>query len=328
MASSSSSSTLMKYHVFLSFRGEDTRHNFTSHLLQALKSKGFVVFFDEEKLEKGKQLSQALSRAIAVSNISIMVLSADYASSKSCLVELSDIMIRKRSQHESKQPTDRVQRWKSAFAEVGKLKGWHIKGGKFDRPETEYIKDVVEYVIKKLTNIGFESASEELVGIKYRKYAILNLIEQGHCRVLGLWGMGGHGKTTLAEAVYKTISSEFESYWFLQNVREEIKKQGKESLRNEFLSKLLDSKVDIGTPSIGSTLKERLKEKKVLVVLDDVDDSDQIDLMGVKHFGFGSKTIITSRDIQVLKSGGADTIHEVKGLNENDSLQLFSTFCV
>ncbi|KAK8277625.1 hypothetical protein V6Z12_D10G283200 [Gossypium hirsutum] len=356
MASSSSSSTLMKYHVFLSFRGEDTRLNFTSHLLEALKSKGLDVFFDEEKLEKGEQLPQALSRAIAVSNISIIVLSADYASSKSCLVELSDIMIRKRShgptvipifyhvdpsnvqkiggsfetsfeEHESKQPTDTVQRWKSAFAEIGALKGWHIEGGKFDRPETEYIKDVVEYVIKKLTNIGFESASEELVGIEYQKNAILKLIKQKDCRVIGLWGMGGQGKTTLAEAVYKKFSSEFESHWFLQNVREEIKKRGKESLRNEFLSKLLDSNVDIGTPSIGSTLtQERLNKKKVLVVLDDVDDSDQIDYMGVKHFGYGSKTIITSRDRQVLESGGADAIHEVKGLNENDSLQLFSTF--
>ncbi|XP_039010016.1 disease resistance protein RPS4B-like [Hibiscus syriacus] len=48
--------------------------------------------------------------------------------------------------------------------------------------------------------------------------------------------------------------------------------------------------------------------------------------MGVKHFGDGSKIIITSRDKQVLKNGGADTIHEVKILNEKDSLQLFSTF--
>ncbi|KAB1671070.1 hypothetical protein [Gossypium barbadense] len=346
----------MKYHVFLSFRGEDTRLSFTSHLLEALKSKGLDVFFDEEKLEKGEQLSQALSRAIAVSNISIIVLSADYASSKSCLVEISDIMIRKRShghtvfpifyhvdpsnvrkiggsfersfdEHESKQPTDTVQRWKSAFAEIGTLKGCHIKGGKFDRPETDYIKEVVEYVMKKLRHIGFESASEELVGIENQKNAILELFKQKDCRVIGLWGMGGQGKTTLAEAVYKKFSSEFESRWFLQNVREEIKKQGKESLRNKFLSELLKSNVDIDTPSIGSTLtQERLNKKKVLVVLDDVDDSDQIDYMGVKHFGYGSKTIITSRDRQVLESGGADTIHEVKGLTENDSLQLFSTF--
>ncbi|KAG4127755.1 hypothetical protein ERO13_D10G244516v2 [Gossypium hirsutum] len=348
---------LMKHQVFLSL-GEDTRLNFSNHLVNALEKVGINVFPDNETLKKGEKLPPTYSRAISASNLSILVLSKAYASSKSCLGELSDIMDRKHNptdkhivlpvfyhvdpsdvrnsgghfktsfeEHESEQPADRVQQWKTAFAEVGKLKGWHIEGGKFDRPETEYIKDVVEYVIKKLTNIGFESASEELVGIEYQKNAILKLIEQKDCRVIGLWGMGGQGKTTLAEAVYKNFSSEFESHWFLQNVREEIKKQGKECLRNEFLSKLLKSNVDIGTPSIGSTLtQERLNKKKVLVVLDDVDDSDQIDYMGVKHFGYGSKTIITSRDRQVLESGGADTIHEVKGLNENDSLQLFSTF--
>ncbi|KAB2010816.1 hypothetical protein ES319_D10G269600v1 [Gossypium barbadense] len=179
MGSSSSSSTLMKYHVFLSFRGEDTRLNFTTHLLQALKDEGLDVFFDEEKLERGDQLSQALSRAIAVSNISIIVLSADYASSKSCLVELSDIMDRysvgqhtvrpifyhvnpsdvvkidgsfKKSfdEHKTKRSVDEVKQWETAFAEVGKLQGWHIDGSRSDGPETQYIKDIVAYVMQKL----------------------------------------------------------------------------------------------------------------------------------------------------------------------------------
>ncbi|XP_040934260.1 disease resistance protein TAO1-like isoform X3 [Gossypium hirsutum] len=232
-------------------------------------------------------------------------------------------------EHESEQPADRVQQWKTAFAEVGKLKGWHIEGGKFDRPETEYIENVVEYVIKKLTNIKSGSASEELVGIDDQKRTILKLIKQKDCRVIGLWGMGGQGKTTLAEAVYKKISLEFESCCFLQNVREEIEKQGKKSLRNELLSKLLKSDVDIDTPTVGSTsIQDRLKNKKVLVVLDDISDPNQIDCMGVtvKRLGSGSKIIITSREKQVLKSGGADTIHEVKALTKNDSLQLFSTF--
>ncbi|TYH51644.1 hypothetical protein ES332_D10G290800v1 [Gossypium tomentosum] len=352
---SSSSSTRLKHQVFLSFRGEDTRLNFTAHLLKALKDKGMNVFFDEETLEKGEQLSQALSRAIAASNLSIIVLSVDYASSKSCLAELSDIMHRKDTQghivlpifyhvdpshvrnlggsfktsfiHHESNRLHQVQRWKTAFAEIGKLKGWHIEGGKFDRPETEYIKDIVEYVIKKLMSSKFRSASAELIGIDDQKKTILRLIEKEDSRLIGLWGQGGIGKTTLSDVIYNEISYKYEDNCFLLNVREKLKKQGMESLRNELLSKLLNQAIHVDTPSIGSTLiQERLSNKRVLVVLDDVNDSDQIDCFGVKHFGDGSKIIVTSRDRQVLKNGGVDKIHEVKMLNKDDSLQLFSTF--
>ncbi|PPR98686.1 hypothetical protein GOBAR_AA21974 [Gossypium barbadense] len=227
--------------------------------------------------------------------------------------------------HESKR-LRQVQRWKAAFVEVGKLKGWHIEGGKFDRPETEYIKDIVEYVIKMLMSSKSRHVYEELVGIGYQKDAISRLIEQEGSRVIGLWGMGGIGKTTLADAVYKEMSPNFESCWFLQNVSEKIKKQGKESLRNDLLSKLLNEKdIRIDTPLIGYPYQERLNNKKVLVVLDDVSHQDQITIMGVRHFGDGSKIIVTSRDRKVLENGEADQIYEVKKLNEIDSLQLFST---
>ncbi|KAK8577126.1 hypothetical protein V6N13_122120 [Hibiscus sabdariffa] len=353
---SSSSSPPMKHQVFLSFRGEDTRLNFTSHLRKALKDAGMSVFFDEDTLERGVEISPALSRAIEASRLSIVVLSPDYASSKSCLAELSDIMHSKTTQghivlpifyhvdpshvrnlggsfkksfdnHESKR-LHQVQRWKTAFADVGKLKGWHIEGGKFDKPESDYIKEIVGYVIKEVSSSQSETVSKDYVGIDNKKEAILNLIKKEDSRVVGLWGMGGIGKTTLADVVYKEVSTNFEGCYFLQNVREEVEKQGKKSLRNELLSVLLkEEKIRIDGPSIGSSYRERLNNKRVIVVLDDdVNDSEQVEWMGVEHFGDRSKIIITSRDIQVLKNARAgDNIYEVEKLDKSDSLQLFST---
>jgi hypothetical protein len=69
-SSSSMVSSLKKYDVFISFRGEDTRTKFTNHLYVAL-SKKFPTFIDEKELEKGDEISTALMKAIEESYIYI-----------------------------------------------------------------------------------------------------------------------------------------------------------------------------------------------------------------------------------------------------------------
>ena len=89
VASSSGSASKVfpkKYDVFLSFRGEDTRRNFTCHLYEALMQKKIKTYIDEQ-LEKGDQIALALTKAIEDSCISIVIFSDNYASSKWCLGE-------------------------------------------------------------------------------------------------------------------------------------------------------------------------------------------------------------------------------------------------
>ena len=92
-AAASSSPSQGRYDVFLSFRGEDTRNNFTAHLCEELRTKGINTFIDEEKLERGQAVSAALVSAIENSMFSIIVLSENYASSRWCLEELVKIIV-------------------------------------------------------------------------------------------------------------------------------------------------------------------------------------------------------------------------------------------
>ncbi|PKI78655.1 hypothetical protein CRG98_001032, partial [Punica granatum] len=81
-----------RYDVFLSFRGEDTRRNFTSHLYYSLKENGVNVFMDDTKLPRGEDVSSQLTEAIRSSRMSVIVFSGSYASSRWCLQELVEIL--------------------------------------------------------------------------------------------------------------------------------------------------------------------------------------------------------------------------------------------
>ena len=152
-ASSSSSTHRWDYDVFLSFRGEDTRNNFTGHLYKALRDQGFNTFIDNS-LQKGEEISMELVKAIESSMISIVIFSKKFASSTWCLNELVKIFecrsngqlvypifykvspseIRKQdgefgvalAKHEEKFKDDieKVQRWRTTLTEAANLSGF------------------------------------------------------------------------------------------------------------------------------------------------------------------------------------------------------------
>ena len=160
-SSYSNSTCRCRYDVFLSFRGEDTRHNFTAHLHQALLQKGINTFIDDEQLRSGEEISLALLKAIEESRISIVVFSQTYASSRWCLDELlkilecketkgqmvlpvfykvdpSDVRNQKKSfekalaKHQERFKDDiKVQRWKAALTQVANLSGWHLENYRY-----------------------------------------------------------------------------------------------------------------------------------------------------------------------------------------------------
>ena len=140
--------------------------------------------------------------------------------------------------------------------------------------------------------------------------------------------MGGIGKTTLAQEIYKRIFDNYEATSFIANIREETKTRGLVSLQKQLLSKILmESEINIwNIPEGINLLRNTLSNKKVFIVLDDVDEDEQLGALVGKHdwFGPGSRIIITSKDSHLLKRCGVNDVYRAKGLNYEDALLLFS----
>ena len=146
-------------------------------------------------------------------------------------------------------------------------------------------------------------------------------------RFIGIWGMGGMGKTTLARVVYYMVSKKFLACSFIEDVREKSEKDGLLSLQQKIIYDILmEADLKIRDQCDGVlNLKNRLSHKRILLILDDIDVLDKLNMLAGEHdwFGPGSRIIITTRDVHVLEAHGVDGIYEVKGLNDEDAVQLF-----
>ncbi|XP_056173992.1 disease resistance protein L6-like [Syzygium oleosum] len=351
-----------QYDVFLSFRGSDTRKKFTDHLYHRLVSVGTVplsVFKDDNSIPIGEEFGSQILGAISRSKISIPIISKNYATSKWCLRELIHMMDRKNSMshivlpifYEVK-PSDvrdlkgsfgeafrlsqarfeekDIKEGRQALNEVSYLNGWESE--KFaDGHEGKLIERVVETVISKLQEDFQLDVPKQLIGLEGRLEEIMNWVDSPsiRARMIGIYGMGGIGKTTLAKHIYNQLSNKFVHISFILDVRETTRCHGITYLQNQLISDILRSKSQVSRIDDGiNIIKSRFKGKKVLILLDDIDDKNQLDALAREQNWFmaGSMIIVTTRNKAVLDQSEFEVEYkyELNGLDEVHSLLLFN----
>ncbi|XP_058779817.1 disease resistance protein RPV1-like isoform X2 [Vicia villosa] len=348
-----------RYDVFISFRGPDTRNNFVDHLYDHLTRKGIFAFKDDKRLEKGESLSPQLLQAIKNSRISIVVFSERYAESTWCLEEMATIAecriefnqkvfpvfydvdpshVRKQigvyqnsfnfDRMSSKHGWNKAMRWVNAMRVLANLVGWDVR----NKPESTEIETIVQAVIKSL-NHKFSGFSSDLVGMQPRIEELEKLLrlssKDDDFRVLGIWGMGGVGKTTHAAVLYDRISYQFDACCFINNISKLYMDGGGVAVQKQILRQALDERNldSYDTGEIAGIMINRLQGGiKVLLVLDNVDQYEQLEELAIdpKLLCKESRIIITTRDEHILRVYGVDKIHKVPLLNSNDASELFS----
>lgn len=220
------------------------------------------------------------------------------------------------------------------------------------RHEGKFIKKIVGEISLELRSINF-GFDEKLVGMETRVKDVVSSLEVGtdEVRMIGIKGMGGAGKTTTARAVFDNLSNDFEAISFVENVREVSKASvfGLKNLQERILSKVLKELVTLDSVTDGKIMmKERMRGIKVLLVLDDVDDIEQLEALagGPNWFKPGSRIIVTTRneqvlvahivnafsdidttrDEQVLEARRVKVIHDIALLSEQEAISLFSRY--
>ena len=147
--------------------------------------------------------------------------------------------------------------------------------------------------------------------------------------MVGIYGLGGIGKTTIAKAVLKEISKHFEGSCFLENVRENSRTGDSIIQLQKKLLFIISMGEDLNVESVahGTTMiRERLQRKRVLLILDDVNEPKQIEnLFGnCDSLVSRSRVLITTRDEKVLATlGKVCATHKVKELNKCEARDLF-----
>ena len=166
--------------------------------------------------------------------------------------------------------------------------------------------------------------SNMVVGVEQNLTKVKNRLKE--VRILGVIGMGGIGKTTLANHIFHELKSTYNASYFAKDLKNES-----DSLRIlcGMLTNFGKDPKNLPTNLVDAQnmLKQFMVGKKVLIILDDIRDQDQVDDLlhpDTLKDNVGITLIITTRHWDKIKDlVGEDGKIDVDKLDENAANELF-----
>ncbi|XXG53089.1 hypothetical protein AAC387_Pa03g1247 [Persea americana] len=232
---------------------------------------------------------------------------------------------------------------KKLEAEVQSIKDEHMRcSNVFLRPTLgKRVGDVIEEITNlnnkrpklegnKFSNAPLEKVETQTVEINSltdsepRLHEILGLIEDVAIRKIGIWGMGGIGKTRTLKLLNNWL---VESHMFDIVIWVTVSGEGsRRKVQNDIAERLNFTATDMSDDRLRANIYHHLSGKKFLLILDDI--WERIDLsdagIPILNQDNGCKVLLTTRDLGVCRQMETDVDIQMKKLSEEEAWCLFN----